>query len=80
MIGDEQYEDDIEWEEPFSYNYAPGSPVAGRFMKRVPEWLAEGKTRPSQHKTTVVSFKFFQKDSPLLSSGLLGPVVIVVKK
>ena len=76
MIGDEQYEDDIEWEDPFAYNHAPGKPVAGQFMKRIPEWLSEGKPRPSQHRKTVVSFKFFHKDSPLLTSGLLGPVVI----
>lgn len=76
MIGDEQYEDDIEWEDPFAYNHAPGKPVAGQFMKRIPEWLSEGKPRPSQHRKTVVSFKFFHKDSPLLTSGLLGPVMI----
>ena len=36
--------------------------------------LSEGKPRPSQGRHTVVSFKFFTKDSPLLPSGLLRPV------
>ena len=80
MIGDEQQPDDVEWGEPFVYTYAPGNPVIGRLMKSVPQWLAEGRPRPSQGRKTVVSFKFFEKDDPLLPSGLLGPVRIEVKK
>jgi hypothetical protein len=74
MIGDEQEPDDTEWGEPFVYPYAPGNPVIGRMLAHVPSWLAEGKPRPSVNRRTVVSFKFFTKDSPLLPSGLLGPV------
>ena len=80
MIGDEQQPDDVEWGEPFVYTYAPGNPVIGRLMKSVPQWLAEGRPRPSQGRKTVVSFKFFEKDDPLLPSGLLGPVRIEVRK
>lgn len=80
MIGDEQWPDDIEWSEPYSYDYAPGKPVVGRFMKSVPEWLHHGMSRPSPNRKTVVSFKFFEKDTPLLPSGLLGPVVLEVIK
>ena len=80
MIGDEQQPDDVEWGEPFVYTYAPGNPVIGRPMKSVPDWLTEGRPRPSQGRKTVVSFKFFGKDDPLLPSGLLGPVRIVVSK
>lgn len=78
MVGDEQEADDIEWDEPFVYDYAPGKPVVGRFMKKIPEWLRKGNPRPSQNRHAVVSFKFFKKDSPLLPSGLLGPVSIVI--
>lgn len=78
MIGDEQYEDDVEWDEPFVYEYAPGKPVAGRFMKRIPQWLQHGQPRPSQHRKAIVSFKFFKKDAPLLPSGLLGPVTLQI--
>ena len=76
MIGDEQWPDDIEWGDPFVFGSAPGQPAAGRFMKQVPQWLSKGQPRPSQHRKTVVSFKFFEKDAPLLPSGLLGPVMI----
>jgi hypothetical protein len=74
MIGDEHEPDDTEWGEPFVYPYAPGKPVIGRMLAHVPSWLTEGKPRPSSNRRTVVSFKFFTKDSPLLPSGLLGPV------
>lgn len=76
MIGDEQEPDDIEWAAPLRYDYAPGKPVVGQFMKRVPDWLRLGRPRPSQGRKTVGSFKFFTADSPLVSSGLLGPVTL----
>ena len=76
MIGDEQEPDDIEWSEPLIYDFAPGKPVAGRYMNAIPEWLRQGTVRPSKNRKTVGCFKFFTKDSPLLPSGLIGPVVI----
>ncbi len=76
MIGDEQWPDDVEWDQPFVYDYAPGRPVAGCFMKEVPQWLAQGLPRPEQHRKAVVTFKYFRADSPLLPSGLLGPVTV----
>lgn len=76
MIGDEQWPDDMEWSEPFAYDYAPGKPVVGRFLEAVPQWLTDGAPRPEPRRKTVVSFKFFKKDSPLLPSGLMGPVKI----
>lgn len=76
MIGDEHEPDDVEWAEPFRYDYAPGKPIVGSFMKTVPEWLRDGKPRPSQGRKAVYSFKFFTKDSPLLPSGLTGSVTL----
>lgn len=61
MVGDEQEPDDIEWDKPFVYDYAPGKPEVGRFMKEIPEWLQKGLPRPSQNRHTVVSFKFSKK-------------------
>lgn len=76
MIGDEQFEDDVEWDELMIFSHAPGSPAVGRFMKKVPDWLINGEERPSKHRKAVISFKFFEKDSPLLPSGLIGPVEV----
>ena len=74
MIGDEQWPDDLEWgsDDPSS------QPMAGMFLRNIPDWLREGKPRPSEHRKTVVSTKFFSKESPLLPSGLLGPIRICV--
>ncbi len=80
MIGDEQEPDDIQWSEPLRYEYAPGSPIAGRYMTQIPDWLRLGKPRPSQGRKTVYCFKFFKADSPLLPSGLFGPVKIEQRK
>lgn len=75
MVGDEQEPDDVEWSEPVAFGAAPNSPTIGRFMKAVPEWFSQGQPRPSKRKA-IVSFKFFEKDTPLLRSGLIGPVVL----
>lgn len=74
MIGDEYEPDDMEWSEEFHYSYAKGNPAIGRFLKAVPAWLRDGTPRPSLNRRTVSCFKFFTKDSPLLESGLIGPV------
>ena len=80
MIGDEQEPDDIEWSAPLTYTYAPGSPTAGRYMAKIPEWLSNGTPRPSKGRKTVGCFKFFTKESPLLPSGLLGSIELLTTK
>ena len=80
MIGDEQEPEDVEWGEILKYDYAPGSPVAGQYMAKLPDWLLQGKPRPSQGRKSFYAFKFFRADSPLLPSGLFGPVEVLVKK
>ncbi len=67
LIGDEQYPDDCEW--------APGGP-----LKAWPQWLVQGKRRPPTPRVTFTTWKHFTQDSPLIESGLLGPVVLRVGK
>ncbi len=43
-----------------------------------PDWLL-GKIPRSSGRFTFTTYKFFQKDSPLLRSGLIGPVRIITK-
>ena len=74
MIGDEFEPDDVVWGEPVHYSYAPGNPLIGSTMKEIPEWLEKNLPRPSQSRHAVVSYKFFSRESPLRTSGLLGPV------
>jgi hypothetical protein len=63
LIGDEQ--------QPPEVKYRDGGEIA-----ELPEWLKEGKPKPKTKRITFTTWKFYDKNSPLLESGLLGPVVI----
>jgi hypothetical protein len=62
LIGDEQLPDEVEWR--------------GDTIARWPDWLYGGGTRPATERVTFTSWRFYRKESPLLESGLLGPVVL----
>ncbi len=62
LIGDEQQPDDCEWN--------------GSVVKQVPQWVIDGAGHPDDGRYTFVTRKQYGKDSPLLESGLLGPVVV----
>ncbi|GGI24441.1 glycosyl hydrolase [Pedobacter mendelii] len=69
LIGDEQEPADMEW--------LPGHMNSGSFLKEFPDWFLNNKPRPSKGRYTFTTWNYFTKDSPLISSGLLGPVKIV---
>ena len=73
LIGDEQ--------EPPDCLFAPGDVnfKAGDFLKEFPDWFLEGKKRPSQGRFAFTTWNYFTKDSPLISSGLMGPVRVTVE-
>ena len=60
LIGDEQLPADIDYAEN------------GR-LKAVPAWVSNGSPRPT-NRQTFAFWRHYEKDSPLLASGLLGPV------
>ncbi|MFY9233839.1 MAG: glycosyl hydrolase [Fimbriimonadaceae bacterium] len=62
IIGDEQLPPDVEWN--------------GASLKAWPQWLVKGEPRPKTGRFTFTTWRFWNKDSPLLESGLIGPVVI----
>jgi hypothetical protein len=66
LIGDEQEPPDCQW--------LPGHMGHGAFLKEFPEWFVKGQPRPSQGRYCFTTWNYFTKDSPLVSSGLLGPV------
>lgn len=80
LIGDEQEPDDGDWGDLKTFVHVKPPVVVGRPLLRTPSWLIEGKPRPSAGRITFTTFKFFAKDSPLLPSGLLGPVKLVSSK
>ncbi|HTL56949.1 MAG TPA: glycosyl hydrolase [Candidatus Limnocylindrales bacterium] len=71
LIGDEQLPDDCEWR---THGAGYGDPLL-----KWPDWFLEGKPRPTA-RITFSSWKHWQKDSPLLESGLIGPVRIMCEQ
>ncbi len=61
LIGDEQLPPDCEWN--------------GKQLKEWPQWLLEGKPSPTG-RLTFTTWHHWTKDSPLLESGLIGPVTL----
>jgi hypothetical protein len=63
LIGDDQYAAEAK------YNNGP--------IAEWPKWILDGTPRPPTKRTTFTTWKFFNHDSQLLESGLLGPVRLV---
>jgi hypothetical protein len=63
LIGDEQLPEEVEWSE-------------GGAIRAWPAWLVEGKPRPKTGRIAFTTWRFYRRDSPLLESGLLGPVAL----
>ena len=81
IIGDEQEPPDVEMvkvDDPRKGGYAAGLYGAG--LKDLPDWLLKGEPRPSKGRYTFVNWQFYNKDAPLLESGLVGPVQIVTQE
>jgi hypothetical protein len=66
MIGDEQLPPDANWKDVET-------------LLEWPDWFQTGKPRPSG-RFTFSSCRHYAKDSPLVPSGLLGPVTITTSK
>jgi hypothetical protein len=61
LIGDEHLPPDCEWD--------------GQQLKAWPQWLLNGQPSPTG-RLTFTTWHHWTKDSPLLESGLLGPVTL----
>jgi len=68
LIGDEQEPPDCEW--------VPGARGNGGSLKAFPDWLLKNQPRPSKGRYCFTTWNYFKKDSPLVPSGLLGPVTL----
>ncbi|ANH81204.1 hypothetical protein A8C56_09610 [Niabella ginsenosidivorans] len=74
LIGDEQYPADFEWT-MLENNGTPAMNGLPR-MKGLPEWATNGQPRPSKERKTFIPWSYFNKNSPLVPAGLLGPVTL----
>ncbi|HEX5155250.1 MAG TPA: glycosyl hydrolase [Parafilimonas sp.] len=72
LIGDEQL--------PDPDTFTPGGGASGRegliggYIEQLPDWYLNGQPKPADGRTTFTTWKHYTKDSPLLESGLIGPV------
>jgi hypothetical protein len=66
LIGDEHEPPDCEW--------IPGERGLGGSLKEFPDWFLNKQPRPSKSRYCFTTWNYFTKDSPLIPSGLLGPV------
>jgi hypothetical protein len=69
LIGDEQEPADCEW--------TPGYISFGFSLKEFPDWFLQKQPRPSAKRYCFTTWNYFTSASPLIPSGLLGPVQLV---
>lgn len=69
FIGDEQEPDDCEWKVGHLGN-------TGRYLAKFPDWFVRCEKRPTK-RIAFATWNYFTKDSPLVPSGLIGPVRFV---
>jgi hypothetical protein len=78
LIGDEQ--------EPEVYKYAPGAgtsgfaSLSGGAIQELPDWYKKGEAKPNDGRVAFATWKHYTKDSPLMQSGLIGPVILLEGK
>ncbi len=68
LIGDEHLPPEGEYGEGGAGTMAAGA------IRRLPEWYLQGKPKPPGGRITFTTWKHHSKDSPLVESGLIGPV------
>jgi len=79
IIGDKNQPDDCLWGPVRYFNYVTPVAKIGRNMQEIPQWVKDKTERPSKNRMTFCTMDFFEKDTPLLPSGLIGPVEIAIE-
>lgn len=80
IIGDKYEPDDLNWGEVRTFTHVQPHQVIGRNLQTIPNWVINNTERPSKNRITFSTVDFFSKETPLLPSGLIGPVQITVKE
>jgi len=79
IIGDKVEPEDCVWGPIRDFPYVKPVPIIGRNLQVVPDWVINKAQRPSKNRITFCTMDFFEKDTPLLASGLIGPVQINIE-
>jgi hypothetical protein len=83
LVGDEQFPPDCEWGPSRAWASSWPAPQfngqdVGRPLKAYPDWFLANAPRPTAGRLTFSTWSYHRADTPLLPSGLLGPVRLVV--
>lgn len=76
LIGDEQLPEENE--------YVPGGGTNGigalsrGAIKKLPDWYKNGEHKPAGGRIAFTTWKHYRADSPLVESGLIGPVRLII--
>ena len=74
LIGDEALPEEVA--------YRPGGGVNGiaalswGAINELPDWYKQGESKPKGGRIAFTTWKHYRKDSPLVTSGLIGPVTL----
>jgi hypothetical protein len=49
-----------------------------RYMKKFPDWFLNNQPRPSKGRYCFTTYNYFTRESPLIPSGLIGPVRLLL--
>ena len=71
LVGDEQFPADFEWGEDRDDKW--------HTMKAYPDWFNKSQSRSEKNRKCFVVWYYHRKDTPLLPSGLIGPVTLVAR-
>lgn len=78
IIGDKSEPDDCVWGAVRTFPAGKSLANIGRNLQIVPDWVINNTERPSKNRITFCTVDFFDKDTPLLPSGIIGPAQIEV--
>jgi hypothetical protein len=70
LVGDEQFPPD------FEFGTDRGEKM-GRALKAYPDWFVKNRPRLETNRLAFVNWFYHRKDTPLIPSGLLGPVQLI---
>ncbi|MGQ7946610.1 glycosyl hydrolase [Flavobacterium sp. WC2509] len=80
IIGDKYEPEDCKWGPMRTFTYVDPNPSIGRNLLEIPDWVKNNTQRPSTNRITFSTLDFFDKSKPLLRSGLIGPVTVVIEE
>lgn len=75
LIGDEQEREVYEYSQPKGPRNSFSALSVGA-IQELPDWYKKNEPKPDDGRVAFATWKHYTKESPLLQSGLIGPVIL----